>query len=156
MNFAETAAEVVDQPFVVQGSLIDLPTRPGLGIELERGDGGPALVEADRLMLLRVVNNLLSNAIKHAPAGSAVRLATRREEHRVALAVIDRGPGIAPEQAERLFERFSPLARDKHSRDEGTGLGLSIARQLVELHGGTIRVRSAPGEGAAFEVLLPA
>jgi signal transduction histidine kinase len=128
----------------------------GVAIELERGDGGPALVEADRLMLLRVVNNLLSNAIKHAPAGSAVRLATRREEHRVALAVIDRGPGIAPEQAERLFERFSPLARDKRSRDEGTGLGLSIARQLVELHGGTIRVRSAPGEGAAFEVLLPA
>jgi signal transduction histidine kinase len=107
-------------------------------------------------MLLRVVNNLLSNAIKHSPAGSAVTLATRREGGQVVLSVIDRGPGIGPEQALGLFERFSPRAQDKRTREEGTGLGLSIARQLVQLHGGTISVRSAPGEGATFEVLLPA
>ena len=128
----------------------------GITVGVEGCSDGPTIVEADRLMLLRVVNNLLSNAIKHAPPGSVVTLATRREGAQAALSVIDRGPGIGPEQAEHLFERFSPLARDKRTREEGTGLGLSIARQLVELHGGTIRVRSVPGEGAVFEVLLPA
>jgi signal transduction histidine kinase len=128
----------------------------GVTVTVEGCTEGPVIVAADRLMLLRVVNNLLSNAIKHTPAGSAVTLATRRERGRAALSVTDRGPGIGAEQADRLFERFSPLARDKRTRAEGTGLGLSIARQLVQLHGGTISVRSAPGEGATFEVLLPA
>ncbi|MCU0253339.1 MAG: HAMP domain-containing histidine kinase [Acidobacteria bacterium] len=127
-----------------------------VALALEERSGRPPVVAADRMMLLRVVNNLLSNAIKHAPPGSVVTLATRREEGAIALAVSDRGPGIGPEQATRLFERFSPLARDRRTREEGTGLGLSIARQLVELHGGTIHVHSVPGQGATFEVLLPA
>ena len=128
----------------------------GVTVAVEGTSDGPPIVRADRMMLLRVVNNLLSNAIKHAPAESVVTLATRREGAQAALSVIDHGPGLRPEQTVQLFEPFSALARDKQTREEGTGLGLSIARQLVELHGGAISVRSAPGEGATFEVLLPA
>jgi signal transduction histidine kinase len=130
----------------------------GVVLELEgqegKGSEGP-VVRGDRLMLLRVVNNLLSNAIKHAPAASAVTVAARSRDETAVRSVTDRGPGIEPDRIHLLFERFSPLARDKATREEGTGLGLSIVRQLVELHGGTIRVQSRPGQGATFEVVLP-
>ncbi|GHG88828.1 ATP-binding protein [Comamonas sp. JC664] len=123
------------------------------GCKLEL-DMEPGLVGRwDRLRLDRVVTNLLSNALKFGkghpveiqvePAGMA----------RARLVVRDHGEGIAPEAQRRIFERFErELSGGKHS---GFGLGLYIVRQLVEAHGGTIRVESVPGEGATFTVELP-
>ncbi|WIG94139.1 ATP-binding protein [Myxococcus sp. SDU36] len=107
----------------------------------------------DRLRLDRVVTNLLSNALKFG-RGRPVEV---RVEHaamaRARLVVRDHGVGIAPEAQRRIFERFE--REPSGGQHAGFGLGLYIVRQLVEAHGGTIRVESAPSEGAAFIVELP-
>jgi signal transduction histidine kinase len=106
----------------------------------------------DRLRLDRVVTNLLSNALKFG-RGRPVDLRGWRSEGQVFLSVRDRGSGIAPEAQARIFGRFerAPSGEGK----AGFGLGLYIVRQLVEAHGGRIRVESTPGEGATFIVELP-
>ncbi|TDD65520.1 HAMP domain-containing histidine kinase [Actinomadura darangshiensis] len=133
--------------------------------ELERraaGDRIPvqASIEADpRVMgvpgrLSRVAGNLLDNAERHADA--AVRLSLRAEAGTAVLRIADDGPGVAPADRERIFERFVRLD-DARSRDEGgAGLGLAIARDLVLAHGGDLTVGEAPGGGALFEMRLPA
>lgn len=106
----------------------------------------------DRLRLERVVTNLLSNALKFG-RGKPVEVRLQQVEGQVHIQVRDHGPGIPPEAQLRIFERFE---REKSTaRHAGFGLGLYIVRQLVEAHGGTIRVESTPGEGAAFTVELP-
>ncbi|KFE68493.1 sensor histidine kinase [Hyalangium minutum] len=106
----------------------------------------------DRLRLERVVTNLLSNALKFG-RGKPVEVRLEQVDGHVRLTVRDHGPGIPLEAQRRIFERFE---REKStSRQAGFGLGLYIVRQLVEAHGGTIRVESTPGEGAAFTVELP-
>ncbi len=81
-------------------------------------------------------------------------LSAERRDGAVRISVLDRGPGIAPEEVPRIFERFyrSPAA----ARQEGLGLGLYVTRLLVEAHGGRVDVESAPGAGSAFHVTLPA
>jgi signal transduction histidine kinase len=101
----------------------------------------------------QVVSNLLSNAVKYGREGP-VEVRVRREQDRAVLEVEDHGIGVAPEDQERIFERFERAVPARHFG--GIGLGLWIVRQLVEAHGGTIRVRSVPGQGATFTVELPA
>ncbi len=96
---------------------------------------------ADRARLHQVVVNLLDNAARHGPAGGEVRVSARVGTNLV-LEVSDDGPGIAPEDRERVFERFT---RGERARGGGTGLGLNIARWIVDLHGGTIAVVDGPG-----------
>ena len=100
-----------------------------------------------------VVGNLLTNAAKFSPAGSPVRVVGRVDGSMARISVIDQGPGIAPEEQERIFERFYRASGTRETR--GTGIGLAIVRTTVEAIGGTVSVRSTPGEGASFEVLLP-
>ena len=106
----------------------------------------------DRMRLDRVVTNLLSNALKFG-RGRPVSLRGWSSDGQVFLTVRDRGPGIAQEAQARIFGRFerAPSGAGK----AGFGLGLYIVRQLVEAHGGHIRVESSPGEGATFIVELP-
>jgi signal transduction histidine kinase len=101
----------------------------------------------------QVVSNLLSNAIKYG-AGRPIRLAVLRCGASVRLEVEDHGIGIAAELQERIFGRFERAVSGREY--PGLGLGLWIVRRLVEAHGGTIRLRSAPREGATFMVELPA
>jgi signal transduction histidine kinase len=98
-----------------------------------------------------VLSNLLSNAVAHG-AGKPVRISVREADGWAVIAVADQGPGIAPAEHEQLFQRFE---RGTGSERAGYGLGLWIVRQLVQLHGGVVSVRSAPGQGATFEVKLP-
>lgn len=113
---------------------------------------GAVLGDADRLQ--QVTWNLLSNAIKFTPSGGAVDTIVSQQGEQVELIVRDSGEGIAPEFLPKVFERFEQ-AEGKRQR-EGLGLGLAIAKQLVELHGGTIHVDSGgKGKGAEFRVLLP-
>jgi len=106
----------------------------------------------DRSRIEQVVSNLLSNAIKYG-AGKPIDVAASRAEDRAIVVVRDRGIGIAAEDQARIFGRFERAVSSRHFG--GLGLGLWIVRQIVEAHGGTIAVDSAPGEGAEFRVELP-
>jgi two-component system sensor histidine kinase BaeS len=118
----------------------------------------PALlpaVEADPDRLAQALGNLLSNAIKYTPAGGRVCVEAGEAGPQVWIRVSDSGPGLAPEEQERVFERFY-RARPARQAPQGMGLGLTIARDLVVAHGGRLEVESAPGAGARFTILLPA
>ena len=109
-------------------------------------------VDAERLG--RVLSNLLGNAQKYAPEHGHIAVRLNSAPRAVCIAVSDDGPGIPVEQQERIFERFY-RGRGSAGSVVGTGLGLAIARGLVELHGGTLSVESAPGAGSTFTVHLP-
>ena len=106
----------------------------------------------DRMQLEHVVGNLVSNALKYG-AGRPVALRLRGDEESAVIEVEDHGIGIAASDLGRVFERFE-RASGAH-REKSLGLGLYIVRNLVEAHGGTIGVRSAPGDGSTFIVTLP-
>jgi PAS domain S-box-containing protein len=108
--------------------------------------------EWDRFRFEQVIANLLSNAMKYA-AGTRIEISVFREGDRARFEVRDNGRGIAPEDHARIFERFERVASPYVLG--GLGLGLYIVRHIVEMHGGTIRVESAPGKGAAFLVDVP-
>ncbi|HEX4008492.1 MAG TPA: HAMP domain-containing sensor histidine kinase [Solirubrobacteraceae bacterium] len=119
----------------------------------------PVVVSGDEPRLRQIVANLLENAQVHTPAGAAVRVEVGVRDQMAVLAVIDAGPGIEPEQAAHVFERFyrgTPAGSgDTAPRTEGSGLGLSIVKTIAEAHGGTATVTSRPGEGSRFEITLP-
>ncbi len=109
-----------------------------------------ALVEADPQRLRQVLMNLVDNAACASPAGAAIVISTRPGPgDTVVVEVSDSGKGIAPEHLPKIFEPFFT------TRADGTGLGLAIVQKVVKAHGGEIGVRSRPGEGATFTVLLP-
>jgi two-component system OmpR family sensor kinase len=101
----------------------------------------------------------MTNALNHTPAGSPVEVRARTARpNGVAHALVevaDHGPGLSPEQAERVFERFYRADPARSHADGGSGLGLAIVAALVAAHGGTVEVASTPGRGARFRVLLP-
>jgi signal transduction histidine kinase len=122
--------------------------------ELELPERRLPLVEADLHWLKRAVHNYLSNAAKYTPEGSTIILRAYEENRFVHIEVADNGPGIPPQAIPRLFERFYRV--DDGSRVTGTGLGLAIVKSVAEAHGGTVYVRSTPGEGSTFGLTIPA
>ncbi|HEU4398938.1 MAG TPA: HAMP domain-containing sensor histidine kinase, partial [Actinomycetota bacterium] len=124
-------------------------------IVLDRAIAPGVVVTGDREALKRVVANLLDNAVRLAPAGSRIRLATGSEGNRAWIAVADEGPGISPEDQAHVFDRFWRADKARARADGGTGLGLAIVRQLVESHGGEVRMHSKVGVGSSFVVWLP-
>jgi signal transduction histidine kinase len=129
-------------------------SRQGLALALDIEDDVGDWV-ADVRKVKQIVINLLSNAVKFTPAGGRVTLRARRLGHAVEIAVVDTGVGIAPDQQALVFEEFRQAGGDYLRKSEGTGLGLSLARRFAELHGGSIRVESAPGQGSTFAFILP-
>ena len=110
-------------------------------------------VTFDRDRIRQVASILLDNAIKYTPRGGNVAVWVREEKGRAFLKVSDTGVGIPEEKLPLVFERFYRL--DSARTEGGAGLGLSIARQVAEAHGGDIEVRSTPGEGSTFTLILP-
>ena len=111
-------------------------------------------VDADPMRFKQVLTNLVGNAIKFTPEGGRIELAARQVDNQVRVEVRDNGPGIPPEQQQRIFEAFVRLTESGQAT-EGTGLGLAITARLVELHGSTLSIESLPGEGACFYFSLP-
>jgi len=117
---------------------------------------GPVVVDGDEPRLRQVVTNLVANALRHTPPGTAVELAVGREDGHGVVEVRDHGPGIAPEEARKVFERFfrTDTSRQR-GRGGGSGLGLAIVAAIVTAHDGRVGLSETPGGGATFVVRLP-
>jgi PAS domain S-box-containing protein len=115
----------------------------------------PEHFQGDALRIVQILANLLSNAVKFTEQGG-VYLGVRQEEGALVFTVTDTGIGMTEEQVQRLFAPFEQADSSTTRRFGGTGLGLAISRRLAEMMGGTIGVRSTPGEGTEFEFRLPA
>jgi two-component system OmpR family sensor kinase len=140
----------VDLSALVRDAAEDLraqqPDRP-VSVHAE----GTILVRADESGLRQVLGNLVGNVRTHTPAGVPVRLELERADGAVRLCVADEGPGLAEDDAARVFDRFF-----RAGGGAGSGLGMSIVQGVVAAHGGDVAVRTAPGEGLAVTVTLPA
>jgi K+-sensing histidine kinase KdpD len=112
----------------------------------------PALVSVDPILVEQLLVNLLENAARHTPPGTEVLVRAEGGPGGLVLEVADRGPGVAPGDEEKVFERFH---RGGRATGQGAGLGLAIARAIAEVHGGTLRLTSRPGGGAVFRLALP-
>jgi signal transduction histidine kinase len=112
------------------------------------------MVEGDERRIRQVIFNLLSNAVKFTPSGGAVDVTAARHNGEVRISVADTGPGLAPDDQERIFEEFQQ-AEAGLAQHDGTGLGLALSKRLVELHGGRIWVDSELAKGSTFVFTLP-
>ena len=110
-------------------------------------------VEMDPLRIERVLHNLIGNAVKYSPPESEITITCRVEDDRVITEVSDQGPGISAADQKRLFQPFTRVGNP--ARVVGTGIGLVVCKRLVEAHGGTIELESAPGKGSTFRFSLP-
>jgi len=125
------------------------------GLTIEVTSEGSSLVRGDHGRLGQVLDNLISNAMKYAPAGGVVDVRVRGDRANVTLEVEDHGPGIAPHDQARLFDRFYRTSSAKASDTPGSGLGLSIVKSIIEQHHGEVSVASTLGSGTILRVVLP-
>jgi two-component system OmpR family sensor kinase len=151
VDLAEVAGDAVHDARAVQ------PDRP-LVFRLDPSLTDVPVVLGDEARLRQVVGNLVTNALTHTPPTARVTVTVAEDPGDpdvVLVSVADEGPGMAPEDAQRVFERFYRAESSRARESGGTGLGLAIVAALVEAHGGTVEVRTAPGQGADFRVRLP-
>jgi signal transduction histidine kinase len=116
---------------------------------------GPALVTGDRDALSRLASNLVSNAVLYTEPNTTVEVEVGSDEQQAFLEVRDRGPGIADDERDRIFERFVRLEPARQRNPEGSGLGLAIVDQVANSHQGRVHVLARPGGGTIFRVVLP-
>lgn len=128
--------------------------KQGVTVELEVGEEG-CVVHGDATELDRMVSNLLGNAVKFSPGGGRVSLGLERGDGAVLLRCADEGMGISGADQHHLFTEFFRSTSAEALQVPGTGLGLAIVKRIVDRHGGSITVESAPGAGATFTVSLP-
>ena len=110
---------------------------------------------ADRDMLGQVWTNLLHNAVKFIPTGGKIRMELHKEPDSAFFTIVDNGIGISEEDQGRVFDRFYKADISRTAAVKGSGLGLSIVKKIVEMHGGSVGLKSRPGEGSEFTVRLP-
>ena len=113
------------------------------------------ILEGNKLHLSRLFFNLIQNAIKFTPSGGRIDLAVHQEGDVLKISISDTGQGISEEDLPRIFQRFYHKEKLQSESSDSIGLGLSIARSIVNFHNGDIEVKSKPGEGTSFTVILP-
>jgi two-component system OmpR family sensor kinase len=151
VDLAEVAGDAVHDARAVQ------PERP-ISLHLDESLTEVPVVLGDEARLRQVVSNLVTNALTHTPRDVRVTVTLTEERDdpdSVVLRIADDGPGMAPDDASRVFERFYRAESSRTREAGGTGLGLAIVASLVAAHGGRVDVRTAPGQGAVFSVRLP-
>jgi signal transduction histidine kinase len=131
----------------------ELATEDGVRVAFT-ADPEVDVVDGDERRIKQVIFNLLSNAVKFTPPGGAIDVSAARVNGEVKISVADTGPGIAPDDHDRIFEEFQQTEAGLEQR-EGTGLGLALSKRLVELHGGRIWLESELGKGSTFVFTLP-
>jgi signal transduction histidine kinase len=125
-----------------------------ISLTLDAAPPLPAL-EVDPGRMTQVLTNILDNALRHTPEGGQISLSARHKDNLVQIAVQDSGPGLPPEEAERIFERFYRVDASRHREDGGSGLGLAIAKSIVQAHGGQVWAESEAGKGLRIVISLP-
>ncbi|MDO9377247.1 MAG: HAMP domain-containing sensor histidine kinase [Nocardioidaceae bacterium] len=136
---------------VVQDARLTEPDRPVVRV----AGSSRVVVTGDADRLRQVLTNLVRNALVHTPPGTPVSVSVQVDDGEGVLVVRDKGPGMSAEDAAKVFERFYRAERSRSRVVGGSGLGLSIVSALVDAHGGSVDLRTAPGEGATFTVRLP-
>ncbi len=162
MNAHVPPSDLVDLNDVLNSTKDTLePLARETGFRLEVGRfQRPAIVRGDRDELLQVMQNLVQNAFKYGERGGQVRIEAKhipslgRQSGRYAIAVVDSGPGIAPEHLPRLTERFYRVDVASSREKGGTGLGLAIVKHILNRHRGELAIASKPGKGSTFTVML--
>lgn len=120
-----------------------------------QGPVGPTVVRGNDAELRQVLANLVGNALRYSPEGSPIEVAVGSQGTEGIIEVRDHGPGIPPDQRDRIFERFYRADASRNSATGGSGLGLAIVAAIIETHQGTVRVRESPGGGATFTLRIP-
>jgi signal transduction histidine kinase len=151
---------VIRQPVDLEPLLLDvfdagarLGQAAGVSVRIEAMASAP--VRGDGPALRRALLNLVENAIKYTPPGGKVELGLATQDGTAAVTVADTGIGIAPGDADRIFEPFVRLDAARARDTGGAGLGLAIARSIAVAHGGTLSAESRPGAGSRFVLRLP-
>ncbi|HEY5907646.1 MAG TPA: HAMP domain-containing sensor histidine kinase [Vicinamibacteria bacterium] len=126
----------------------------GFALETDIADDLPP-ADVDKEAVSQALINLVNNAIKYSPAEKYLKVTARAEDGAVAVAVTDRGMGIAKADHKRIFEKFYRAENSLVHETKGSGLGLSLVQHIAEAHGGSVKVESAPGKGSTFTLLLP-
>jgi signal transduction histidine kinase len=146
LSLADLARRVVDD-------LRPLAASRGVALQPVQAPTDACVLGFEHL-LATALANLVDNALRYTPAGGAVTVSVERDVAHVAVAVRDNGPGISPAEQARLFDRFVRGKAATATPSEGSGLGLAIARRSAEIHGGSIRLDSALGQGSTFRLIL--
>jgi signal transduction histidine kinase len=144
-------SEVIDQAL---GHVIQQANAAGLDVRAEQGPSD-ARLRSDRRRICQVLINLLANAIKFTPTGGHIAVRTGHDADGLTIAVSDTGIGIAAEDIPKALDRFSQIENRLARKYEGTGLGLPLAKQLMELHGGSLMIESTLGIGTTVTVRFP-
>ena len=145
--------EMVDLFSALRGMFKPVLTNPAVHLVFEEPQDVPKLYTDDQ-KLSQILRNFISNALKFTPKGE-VRVGARLEGALVTFSVSDTGIGIAPEFHASIFEDFSQVQSPLQKRLRGTGLGLSLSKKLAQLLGGSVALRSEPGQGSVFSVTIP-
>lgn len=131
------------------------PTCRLLGLVLDVEEGVGCTISGNPDLLMEALRNLIDNAMRFAGEKGRIRLTAQKKDNAVELMVMDTGPGIRPEHAEAVFQRFNRIA-SLSSQDSGNGLGLALVREILRLHDGHIHLEVRPAWGAVFVISLPA
>jgi signal transduction histidine kinase len=136
------------------------PQAANQGIELSLKTAGalqasPPTPQVDPMRIEQILGNLLSNALRHTPEAGKIAVQIIDANAAIQIVVQDSGPGIPPEAMPHVFDRFYRADKSRSRAEGGSGLGLSIARQLAEMHGGSLTAANAPQGGAVFTLSLP-
>ena len=126
----------------------------GFALELDMAEDLPE-VEVDAEALSQALINLVNNAIKYSTQEKYIRLEVRRADGKILLSVTDRGIGVAKADQKRIFEKFYRAENSLVHETKGSGLGLALVHHIMDAHGGSVELESAPGKGSTFTLVLP-
>lgn len=146
VNIDSVVAEAVDRSHLIA-------EEKGITITVGGHLEEPILGDAD--LLMTAIRNLIDNAIRYSPEHTTVGVGIRQRDGYAQISVTDQGPGISPEEQERVFERFYRVDSARSRQTGGTGLGLSIVKHVLANHGGEVSLWSQPGHGSTFTLRLP-